>query len=179
MNWTWDDVRDAASKLTKIASDEDESDTWGVEFRLQNLDYVLRSFGGGFPVGKPENPGEIRAGNLAALQFVADLVLKDRVHPYPSLGWNDGFAQGKVSMAFLPEWATPRLNAFQGLDYDVSPIPQGPAGSVTSFSATGVAMGGTLWAWWLSSSRPLLGSPKVVCARRLRRVGCCPCTLVS
>ena len=50
-----------------------------VEFRLDNLDYVLRSFGGGFPIGEPENPEEIRAGNVAALQFVADLVLEDRV----------------------------------------------------------------------------------------------------
>ena len=141
VNWTWDDVRDAARKLTKDADNDHEPESWGTEFRLHNLDYVLRSFGGGFPIGEPENPEEIRAGNFAALQFVADLVLEDGVHPYPRLGLNDGFAQGKVSMSFLPEWATARLNEVEGLEYDVAPIPQGSEGSVTSFASSGVAMG--------------------------------------
>ena len=175
VNWTWEDFRDVALNLTKDADSDGEPESWGAEFRLHNLDYVLRSFGGGFHMGEDENPEETRTGNLTALQFVADLVLKDRVHPYPRLGWNDGFALGKVSMAFLPEWATARLNAVEGLDYDVAPIPQGPAGSVTSFAANGVAMGG----WYCRSSRSLLGSRKVVRARGLWGVGCCSCTLVS
>ena len=141
-DWTWEDVREAARKLTKDTDNDNEPERWGVEFRLDNLDYVLRSFGGGFPIGEPENPDEIRAGNVVALQFVADLVLEDRVHPYSSLGWDDDFALGEVSMAFLPEWETARLNSVEGLVYDVAPIPQGPAGSVTSFAADGVAMGG-------------------------------------
>ena len=142
LNWTWEDVRDTARTLTKDSDNDDESNLWGVELRLHNLDYVLRSFGGGFPIEEVENTDEIRAGNIAALQFVADLVLEDGVHPFPRLGLNDGFAQGKVSMSFLPESATARLNTVEGLDYDVAPIPQGPAGSVTSFAASGVAMGG-------------------------------------
>ena len=140
-DWTWADVREAARKLTKDTDNDNEPARWGLEFRLDNLDYVLRSFGGGFPIEEVENPDEIRAGNVAALQFVADLVLKDRSHPYPRVGLNDGFAQGKVSMSFLPESATARLNTVEGLDYDVAPVPQGPAGSVTSFFASGVAMG--------------------------------------
>ncbi len=141
VSWTWDDVRVAASRLTKNASGDGESGTWGVEFRLSSLDYVLRSFGGGFSLGEAEDPEEIRAANVAALQFVADLVLKDGVHPYPRLGLNDGFAQGKVSMSFLPEWATARLNMVEELDYDVVPIPQGLVGSVTSFDSGSVVMG--------------------------------------
>lgn len=141
VNWTWDDVRDTAGKLTKRAGNNGVTESWGVEFRLKNLDYVLRSYGGGYSIGHVENPEVVRTGNVAALQFVADLVLKDRVHSYPALGLDVGFAQGKVSMAFLPEWATARLNTIDELDYDVAPIPQGPAGSVTSFSAIGVAMG--------------------------------------
>ncbi|MCY4437970.1 MAG: extracellular solute-binding protein [Chloroflexi bacterium] len=141
-NWTWDDVRDVARKLTKKAGSDIDTEVWGVEFRLSHLDYVLRSFGGGFPIGEPENSERIRAGNIAAMRFLSDLVKDDRVHPYPALGWSDGFALGKVSMAFLPEWASARLNAIEGLDYDVAPMPQGPAGSVTSFAVSGVAMGG-------------------------------------
>ena len=141
VNWTWEDVRDTARTLTKGSDSDSEPESWGVEFRLQNIDYVLRSFGGGFPIEEVENPEEIRAGSVAAMEFVADLVLEDGVHPFPRLGLNDGFAQGKVSMSFLPEWATPRLNTVEGLDYDVAPVPQGPAGSVTSFFASGVAMG--------------------------------------
>ncbi len=140
-NWTWDDFLYAARTLTKSSGGSDVPEKWGAEFRLESLDFVLRSFGGGFQIGGFENPAEIHAGNVAALQFLADLVLKERVHPYPSLGLSGGFAQGKVSMAFLPEWATVKLNAVENLDYDVAPIPQGPAGSVTSCAIQGVAMG--------------------------------------
>lgn len=143
VNWTWDDLRDAASKLTESADNDGETASWGIEFRLRNLDYVFRSFGGGFSIGDEENSEEIHAGNVAALQFLADLVLKGRVHPYPALGWSEGFALGKVSMAFLPEWTTARLNVVEGLDYDVAPIPQGVEGSVTSFAANGIAKGGS------------------------------------
>ena len=142
VNWTWEDVRDTARTLTKGSDSDSEPESWGVEFRLHNIDYVLRSFGGGFPIEEVENPEEIRAGSVAAMEFVADLVLEDRVHPYSSLGWDDDFALGEVSMAFLPEWETAILNSVEGLVYDVAPIPQGPAGSVTSFAADGVAMGG-------------------------------------
>ena len=62
VNWTWEDVRDTARTLTKESDNDDESDLWGVELRLHNLDYVLRSFGGGFPIEEVENPEEIRAG---------------------------------------------------------------------------------------------------------------------
>lgn len=144
-NWTWDDFSHAARLLTRHADDSDVPNSWGAEFQLHNLDYLLRSFGGGFRIGEAENPEETRAGNVAALQFLADLVLKERVHPFPGLGLNGGFAQGKVSMAFLPEQVAAKLNAVKNLEYDVAPIPQGPAGSVTSCASSGVAMGGEFW----------------------------------
>ena len=160
-DWTWADVREAARKLTKDTDNDNEPERWGVEFRLDNLDYVLRSFGGGFPIGEPENPEEIRAGNVAALQFVADLVLEDRVHPYSSLGWDDDFALGEVSMAFLPEWETAILNSVEGLVYDVAPIPQGPAGECDFICCRWCRNGGIL----LRSSRSLMGSRQVVRTR--------------
>ena len=161
VNWTWDDLRDAARKLIRNSDKSDEPDTRGVEFRLHNLDYVLRSFGGGFLIGEPENPEETRAGNVAALQFVADLVMEDRVHPYPPLGWNDGFAGGKVSMAFLPEWATARLNEVEGLEYDVAPHTSGPGGKCDIFYCKWCRNGGM----GLPSSRSLMGSRQVVRTR--------------
>ena len=41
-NWNWDDVAEAARKLTKDANNDGEPEAWGVEFRLARLDHVLR-----------------------------------------------------------------------------------------------------------------------------------------
>ncbi|MYB76689.1 MAG: extracellular solute-binding protein, partial [Chloroflexi bacterium] len=140
-SWTWENLRHAALALTTNASTDGEPKRWGVELQLNNLDYVLRSFGGGFLIEGERDEVKIGRGNVSALRYVADLILKDQVHPYPTPGWREGFGQGRVSMAFLPERAAVSLNAVYGLDFDVAPVPQGPEGRVTSFSATGIGMG--------------------------------------
>ena len=140
-SWTWQDLRHAALALTIGDNDDEEPKRWGVEFQLNNLDYVLRSFGGGFLIDGEREEAEIGTGSVGALQYVANLILNDRVHPYPTLGWKEGFGQGKVSMALLPEWAAVSLKAVGGLDFDVAPVPQGLERRVTSFHSTGIGMG--------------------------------------
>ncbi len=138
--WNWDDVTEAARKLTKDANNDGEPEAWGVEFRLARLDHVLRSFGGGFLTEENTKSVVTEPGSIAALQYLADLMLKDRVHPYPTLGWRDGISQGMGSMAFLPEWAAVRLAGVEGLDFEIGLMPQGPEGRVTFFIPGGAGM---------------------------------------
>ena len=139
-NWNWDDVAEAARKLTKDANNDGEPEAWGVEFRLARLDHVLRSYGGGFLVEENTKSVVTDPGSITALQYLADLILKDRVHPYPTLGWRNGISQGVVSMSFLPEWAAVRLAAVEGLDFEIGLIPQGPEGRVTFFIPGGAGI---------------------------------------
>ncbi len=139
-DWTWDDLREMARVLTKDANNDNEPESWGVEFRLVRIDHVLRSFGGGFLADDNTRSVITEPGSIAALQYLADLMLKDRTHPYPALGWNNGFAQGKIAISFLPEWAAVRLAGVEGLDFDVGLMPQGPEGRFTFFGSGGASM---------------------------------------
>ena len=139
-NWTWDDLRDAARILTKDANNDNEPESWGVEFRLVRIDHVLRSFGGGFLADDNTRSIITDPKSIAALQFIADLMIKDRTHPFPALGWKNGFSQGKIAISFLPEWAAVRLASVEGLDFDVGLMPQGPEGRFTFFGSGGASM---------------------------------------
>ena len=139
-NWNWDDLREAARILTKDANNDGEPESWGVEFRLVRIDHVLRSFGGGFLADQNSRSVIAEPGSIAALQYLADVITKDRTHSYPALGWNKGFAQGKIAISFLPEWAAVRLGAVEGLDFDVGIMPQGPEGRFTFFGSGGASM---------------------------------------
>ena len=139
-NWTWDDLREAARTLTRDVNNDGEPESWGVEFRLVRIDHVLRSFGGGFLADENTRSVITDPGSITALQYIADLIVKDRTHPYPALGWNKGFAQGKIALSFLPEWAAVRLGAVEGLDFDVGIMPQGPEGRFTFFGSGGASM---------------------------------------
>ena len=90
------------------------------------IDHVLRSFGGGFLADENTRSVITDPGSITALQYIADLIVKDRTHPYPALGWNKGFSQGKIAMSFLPEWAAVRLGKVEGLDFDIGIMPPGP-----------------------------------------------------
>ena len=139
-DWTWDDLREMARVLTKDANNDNEPESWGVEFRLVRIDHVLRSFGGGFLADDNTRSVITEPGSIAALQYLADLMLKDRTHPYPALGWRNGFSEGKIAISFLPEWAAVRLASVEGLDFDVGLMPQGPEGRYTFFGSGGASM---------------------------------------
>ena len=139
-DWTWDDLREMARVLTKDANNDNEPESWGVEFRLVRIDHVLRSFGGGFLADDNTRSVITEPGSIAALQYLADLMLKDRTHPYPALGWRNGFSEGKIAISFLPEWAAVRLASVEGLDFDVGLMPQGPEGRFTFFGSGGASM---------------------------------------
>lgn len=139
-DWNWDDLREMARVLTKDANNDGEPESWGVEFRLVRIDHVLRSYGGGFLADNNTRSVITDPKSIAALQFIADLILKDRTHPYPALGWRNGFSEGKIAISFLPEWAAVRLGNVEGLDFDVGLMPQGPEGRFTFHGSGGASM---------------------------------------
>ena len=47
------------------------------------IDHVLRSFGGGFLADDNTRSIITDPKSIAALQFIADLMIKDRTHPFP------------------------------------------------------------------------------------------------
>lgn len=129
--WTWDDVREAALKLTKKT---DRMDTTTYGFAVTNgytvMDSVVYAFGGEIV---SEDLKECRINSpeaVAAVQFMADLIHKDGVSPALS-GTSDSmsFASGRVAMELNGAWSLESYGTTTGFDWDVALMPLGPTGS--------------------------------------------------
>lgn len=127
-SWTWDDLRDAAKKLTK-------GGVYG---------FGVPPDQGRFPVFLFQNGADILTADkkasalntkaaAEALEFYSGLVFKDKAGARPSdLGnqWQGTlFGQGKVAMVYEGGWLIPYLkNEFPNIKYGVSELPKGPKG---------------------------------------------------
>jgi ABC-type glycerol-3-phosphate transport system substrate-binding protein len=128
--WTWDQVVDAAKKLTKDTKGDGKIDVWGFEFdqvsRLYQLQCLGESLGG--PLVSPDGlkaEGYLNSNEwIKAAQWYSDLFNKWKVSPKnvspaesPNL-----FASGKVAMFVGGEWNVPRFQE-AGVDFAIAPFP--------------------------------------------------------
>ena len=128
--WTWDQVVDAAKKLTKDTKGDGKIDVWGFEFdqvsRLYQLQCLGESLGG--PLVSPDGlkaEGYLNSNEwIKAAQWYSDLLNKWKVSPKnvspaesPNL-----FASGKVAMFVGGEWNVPRFQE-AGVDFAIAPFP--------------------------------------------------------
>ena len=128
--WTWDQVVDAAKKLTKDTKGDGKIDIWGFEFdqvsRLYQLQCLGESLGG--PLVSPDGlkaEGYLNSNEwIKAAQWYSDLFNKWKVSPKnvspaesPNL-----FASGKVAMFVGGEWNVPRFQE-AGVDFAIAPFP--------------------------------------------------------
>jgi multiple sugar transport system substrate-binding protein len=139
-NWTFDDIRAAAIKLTKDTNGDGKPDQWGVSLPASNWsggDYwVVKCFGGEF---FNEDATESRLNNpktIEALQFLADLMWKDKVMPtaenMTGLGFSTelAFSSGLIGMFYALNDTAKRFVDTIGdkFKWTVAPSPKGPAG---------------------------------------------------
>ena len=127
-DWTWDDMLDAAQKLTIRDGDTVEQYgyaaggwwPWWMSFIYQNGGEILDAN------GQPNvNTPEV----IEALQFYNDLVYKYGVAPspeeYADLGTNSPdplFAQGKVAFQTTGMWNIASLKDAPDLNWDIAPM---------------------------------------------------------
>jgi multiple sugar transport system substrate-binding protein len=77
----------------------------------------------------------------AGIQFLQDLIWKEKVSPDPALfaETGDAFEQGVAAMEINGSWLVPTDEA-AGLDFGIAPLPKGPAGAATSVNPTGAVV---------------------------------------
>jgi multiple sugar transport system substrate-binding protein len=141
--WTWDDLRSAAKTLTLDKDGDGTTDQWG--FWAEAYDQepfwgsVIWSHGGDIvdlAAGKTliDSP-EAAAG----FEFIRAMWLDDKSMPTSSqlaqYGY-DGFLSGISAMGVSGHWSVPDYAA-AGLNFDVAPLPSGPAGRVTGVNSAG------------------------------------------
>lgn len=122
-NWTWDDFHAMAVKLTDTSKKQ-----YGVHFGLIDPPYWSCAFihgAGGTVLNDTNdkctlNTPEARAG----LQFIVDLIHKDKVMPIPSTqtGQVNPFMAGKVGLYFGGSWDESAIRT-SGFDWDWADMP--------------------------------------------------------
>ena len=78
----------------------------------------------------------------AGIQFLQDLIWKDKVMPDPA-AWpadsGDAFEQGQAAMEANGSWLV-ATHLAAGIDFGIAPLPKGPAGQATSINPTGAVV---------------------------------------
>ncbi|PJI91864.1 multiple sugar transport system substrate-binding protein [Yoonia maricola] len=142
-SWTWDDFRTAAAALTLDKDGDGTTDQWGAWAEVYDMEPfwgpVIWSHGG--EVVDPAS-GQTLINSpeaMAGFEFIQQVWLEDQSMPteeqLSQYGW-DGLLSGIAAMGFSGHWSVPEY-AEAGLNFDVAPVPMGPAGRVTGVNSAG------------------------------------------
>ncbi len=137
---TWDDIVDAAQKLTRRSGDQ--VTTWGMNgiewlFSPWSEGHFL-SFGGRLFDETLTKSMANDPNNELALQLPVTLVHELEVAaPFTVPGYHSLFFDGRAAMTLDGSWNTTTHRAYNQFRFDVSSMPLGPAG--LTVSATGGA----------------------------------------
>ncbi|MCL2318721.1 MAG: extracellular solute-binding protein, partial [Treponema sp.] len=164
--WTWQDMADAAKKLTvKDASGKI------IQYGFQYDEYCrlwISHFqsNGGQAFDNRDKPTKVTFNNdlgVASAQYLFDLVQSLNVSPPPGvagvLGHRDSFANGIVAMILDGSWMNTQFAQKEGMKYGVALVPLGKVARGGWIAPTHYAMSGktkypdqvwTYLKWWFS-----------------------------
>lgn len=141
-DWTYDDLRTAAKQLTKVDADGKTtqfgiySDLWDMELIWSEAIWA----NGGDVINADHTKtliGEPQA--LPAWQLFHDMMFVDKSWPDTNTAsqyGDDPFLAGVAAMTTIGHWAVPGYSE-AGFNWDVAPMPKGPAGQATSVNSAG------------------------------------------
>ncbi|WP_054026556.1 ABC transporter substrate-binding protein [Bacillus sp. FJAT-28004] len=124
---TWDELKEAAVKLTKKEGDKTVRFGFGVAPELARQMFMVQAFGGKV-ADENGNAAFAAPDALKGLQLVTDMHNVDKTSGEPKevgAGWGgEMFGQGKASIVFEGNWAIPFLESnYKELDYGTAEIP--------------------------------------------------------
>ncbi|GAC1467105.1 MAG: sugar ABC transporter substrate-binding protein [Ktedonobacteraceae bacterium] len=136
---TWDEFRALCAKLTKA---QEQQYGFVIQPGFDSMVPWLWS-GGGDYMDEAEKTSTLDSPDAkAALQFVIDLILKDKsVAPITDLAnplfASERFYSGKIGMIANGPWEIVNVRKGVNFDWDIAPLPAGKAGSVTWVAGSG------------------------------------------
>jgi multiple sugar transport system substrate-binding protein len=144
-SWDWAKLREVAKQLTRDDNGDGTVDQWGFYTETTDMEnfWLSTVWENGGDVLAPDGRSTVLGTPEAAggIQFVQDLIWKDKVMPEPALfaETGDAFEQGKAAMEANGSWLVPTHLA-AGIDLGIAPLPKGPAGRFTSVNPTGAVV---------------------------------------
>jgi len=132
-NWTWDELRNAAKKLTFDKDKDGKMDQYGLiveifadwyyPWLIQN-DGGLFDADGNWAIAKGKN----LANNSEAVQFLSDLMNKDKVAPSVQntrqLGGQQTFVNGMAAMCIYGRWVQLEFKDIKKFKWDYTVLPK-------------------------------------------------------
>lgn len=142
-DWTLDDLRAAAKKLTLDTNGDKLTDQWGFATDLWDMELfwseAIWSYGGNI-ISDDHTKTLINEGKAQdAWKFIASMQLEDKSLPDPNQSaqfGGDPFAAGVAAMTTIGHWVVPQYAGLK-FPWDVAAFPAGPAGRATSVNSAG------------------------------------------
>src|SRR5512147_282756 len=142
-DWTYDDLRAAAKKLTKDSNGDGKIDQFGFYSDLWDMELIwseaIWSYGG--DIINADHTKTLIADPKAreAWQLFHDMMFEDKSWPNSTTAGEyggDPFLAGVAAMTTIGHWAVPGY-AETNFKWDVAAVPAGPAGKATSVNSAG------------------------------------------
>ena len=143
--WDWAKLVEVAKQLTKDTNGDGTPDQWGVYTETTDMENAWSSFvwqAGGDILSADGTKSALDTDQAAqGIQFLQDLIWKDKVSPDPAIfaETGDAFEQGKAAMEINGSWLVATHEA-AGLQFGIAPLPKGPASQATSVNPTGAVV---------------------------------------
>ncbi|HKG55783.1 MAG TPA: sugar ABC transporter substrate-binding protein [Candidatus Limnocylindrales bacterium] len=143
--WDWAKLVEVAHKLTIDTNNDKKPDQWGFYTETSDMENYWSSlvWQNGGDIIAPDAKSTLLGTDQAVggLQFLQDLIWKEKVMPDPALfaEVGDAFEQGKAAMEANGSWLVATHQA-AGIDLGIAPLPKGPAGQATSINPTGAVV---------------------------------------
>jgi multiple sugar transport system substrate-binding protein len=143
--WDWDKLVEVGKQLTKDTNGDGIPDQWGVYTETTDMENAWSELvwqAGGDILSADGTTSALDTDESAAgIQFLQDLIWKEKVMPDPAIfaEVGDAFEQGKAAMEINGSWLVPTHEA-AGIDLGIAPLPKGPAGAATSVNPTGAVV---------------------------------------
>lgn len=122
--WDWDAFYDAAAAIRALGSD---IYGFGMNAWWANPGYFINAAGSSFFTEDFKACGLNNEGTVVGLNFARSLYADDLAIPYGTDS-EPPFLAGKVGMFMNGRWATPGVIANAKFNWNVAPLPEGPAG---------------------------------------------------
>ncbi len=139
--WDWAKLVEVGKKLT--LKKDGKVSQWGFYTEASDMENYWSSLvwqNGGDIISADHKTSLVGSDQaVGGMQFLQDLIYKDKIMDVPVADKGDEFEQGQAAMEANGSWLV-ATHIAAGIDFGIAPLPKGPAGRFTSINPTGAVI---------------------------------------